>query len=81
MPKHHSLFLTQFSKKLTEALEEQRDGLWSDINTPIIEDIPKLSDKLVTFLYRLSADERDGATSIYLLSGAAGYSFTEQSVN
>lgn len=79
MPRYRSLSLSQFSEKLTAASVEKWDELWSDINAPIIEDISETSDKLVTFLYRLGADERDGATSIYLLSGAAGYNFTEQS--
>ena len=60
--------------------EVARDRLWCDVENPIIEDIPEQEDqKLVTFLYRLGADELDGKTSIYFLSGVAGYDLTEQS--
>ena len=56
-----------------------QDILWSKITNPIIEDIPDKSEKLVTFLYRMRPDELDGKTSIYFLSGAAGYTFNESS--
>lgn len=58
---------------------EARDRLWHGVENPIIEDIPDQPDKLVTILYRLSADELDGKISIYFLSGVAGYDLTEQS--
>ncbi len=79
MSRYSSLCLSQFSEKLTVVSVEQWNDLWKDMKTPIIEDLPETSDKLVTFLYRLGSDERDGVTSIYLLSGVAGYNFTEQS--
>ena len=60
-------------------LEAAKDRLWHGVENPIIEDIPDQPDKLVTFLYRLGADELDGKTSIYFLSGVTGYDFNEES--
>ena len=80
MPIFSSNYLTQFSKAMHDAqTAEVRETLWQDVENPIIEDIPDQTDKLVTILYRLSDDELDGKTSIYFLSGVAGYDFTEKS--
>ena len=57
---------------------EAREALWRDIENPIIEDIPEQTDKLVTILYQLNGDELDGKTSIYFLSGIAGYNLAEK---
>jgi len=81
MPTYSSKYLNVFFKTMhgTHA-EVARDRLWRGVENPIIEDIPEQEDqKLVTFLYRLGADELDGKTSIYFLSGVAGYDLTEQS--
>ena len=64
---------------MQDKTHSDQDILWSKITTPIIEDIPDKSEKLVTFLYRMRPDELDGKTSIYFLSGAAGYTFNESS--
>lgn len=80
MPKFSSNYLNLFSKAIHDAQTvEAREALWLGVENPIIEDIPDQTDKLVTILYRLSDDELDGRTSIYFLSGVAGYDFTEQS--
>ncbi len=80
MPILRSNYLRHFSKAIHDAQTmEARDVLWRYVENPIIEDIPEQEDKLVTILYRLSDDELDGKTSIYFLSGIAGYDFTEKS--
>jgi enterochelin esterase-like enzyme len=74
---------SNFVKTLLHSMQgkasSEQDVLWSKITNPIIEDIPEQSEKLVTFLYRMRASELDGKTSIYFLSGAAGYTFNENS--
>lgn len=80
MPIYRSNYLSVFAKSMLDAhAEEEKDALWHRVENPVIEDIPGQMDKLVTFLYRLSNDELDRKTSIYFLSGVAGYDFTEQS--
>lgn len=80
MPTYSSKYLNAFFKTMHTTLAgEARDRLWHGVENPIIEDIPDQPDKLVTILYRLSADELDGKISIYFLSGVAGYDLTEQS--
>lgn len=64
---------------MQDKAHSDQDILWSNITNPIIENIPDKSEKLVTFLYRMRPDELDGKTSIYFLSGAAGYTFNESS--
>src|SRR3990167_2469859 len=74
---------SNFVKTLLHSMQDKahsdQDILWSKITNPIIEDISGKSEKLVTFLYRMRPDELYGKTSIYFLSGAAGYTFNESS--
>jgi hypothetical protein len=81
MPTYSSKYLNAFYKTMRETHDElAMDRLWGSVENPIVEDIPEQEDqKRVTLLYRLSADELDGKTSIYLLSGVAGYDLTAQS--
>lgn len=74
-----STFLKVFIHSMHDKNHDAQDDLWSKINNPIIENLPNKSEKLVTFLYRMQPDELDGKTSIYFLSGAAGYIFNENS--
>lgn len=74
-----SSFLKLFNQSFCDKDFADQNVLWKQVKNPIIEDIPGKTNKLVTFLYRMQPDELDGKTSIYFLSGVAGYDFTEAS--